>query len=61
MDKPADGARTSIYLASSPQLEGVTGKYFGLKGEEKPSEKYYSPENEKIVWDYCVKITEAYL
>jgi NAD(P)-dependent dehydrogenase (short-subunit alcohol dehydrogenase family) len=26
--KPAQGALTSIYLASSPELEGVTGKYF---------------------------------
>lgn len=26
--KPAEGAQTSIYLASSPDVEGVTGKYF---------------------------------
>lgn len=26
--KPAQGAQTSIYLASSPDVEGVTGKYF---------------------------------
>jgi NAD(P)-dependent dehydrogenase (short-subunit alcohol dehydrogenase family) len=26
--KPAQGAQTSIYLASSPEVEGVTGKYF---------------------------------
>jgi NAD(P)-dependent dehydrogenase (short-subunit alcohol dehydrogenase family) len=25
---PAKGAETSIYLASSPNVEGVTGKYF---------------------------------
>jgi NAD(P)-dependent dehydrogenase (short-subunit alcohol dehydrogenase family) len=25
---PAQGARTSIYLSSSPEVEGVTGKYF---------------------------------
>jgi hypothetical protein len=55
------GASSSIYAAISPELEGVTGKYFGLKGEEKPSNKYYSPENEQIVWDYCKKVTDAYL
>lgn len=32
--KPAEGALTSIYLASSPEVEGVTGKYFD---ESKPS------------------------
>jgi NAD(P)-dependent dehydrogenase (short-subunit alcohol dehydrogenase family) len=26
--KPDQGAQTSIYLASSPQVEGLTGKYF---------------------------------
>jgi NAD(P)-dependent dehydrogenase (short-subunit alcohol dehydrogenase family) len=26
--KPEDGAATSIYLATSPEVEGVTGKYF---------------------------------
>jgi NAD(P)-dependent dehydrogenase (short-subunit alcohol dehydrogenase family) len=25
---PEDGAKTTIYLASSPEVEGVTGKYF---------------------------------
>jgi retinol dehydrogenase-14 len=25
---PEEGARTSLYLASSPKVEGVTGKYF---------------------------------
>jgi retinol dehydrogenase-14 len=25
---PEQGARTSIYLASSPEVEGVTGRYF---------------------------------
>jgi len=61
MKTPAKGAASSIYTAISPELEGVTGKYFGLKGEEKPKDKYYSPENEQKVWDYCKKITEDYL
>lgn len=30
---PEKGARTSIYLASAPELEGVTGRYFA-KGKE---------------------------
>jgi NAD(P)-dependent dehydrogenase (short-subunit alcohol dehydrogenase family) len=56
----AKGAKSSIEAAVSPKLEGVTGKYFGPKGEEKPSEKYYSVENEQIVWNYCLKVTEDY-
>ncbi len=60
MTTAAIGAISSINAASSPEMEDTTGKYFGEKGEEKPSEKYYSIENEQIVWDYCMKITEAY-
>jgi NAD(P)-dependent dehydrogenase (short-subunit alcohol dehydrogenase family) len=51
----------SVKTATSAELEGVTGKYFGPKGEEKPSDKYYSPENEQTVWDYCKQITKDYL
>jgi len=57
----AKGASSSIRAATSPELEGVTGKYYSPKGEDKVNEKYYSPENEKAVWDYCQKITEGYL
>ena len=28
MKTPAQGAATSIYLASSPEVEGITGRYF---------------------------------
>lgn len=55
------GAGSSIRAATSPELEGVTGKYFGLKGEEKPSGKHYSPENEQRVWDYSMNAIKPYL
>ena len=61
MKTTAQGATSSIYAATSPELEGVTGKYYGLKGEEKPSEKYYSPQNEQIVWDYSMNVIKPYL
>jgi NAD(P)-dependent dehydrogenase (short-subunit alcohol dehydrogenase family) len=57
----AKGASSSIKAAAAPEVEGVTGKYFGPKGEEKPGDKYYSPENEQIVWDYCKKVTDKYI
>ncbi|NDV64914.1 SDR family NAD(P)-dependent oxidoreductase [Bacteroides sp. 224] len=56
----AKGAKSSIEAGVSPKLEGVTGKYFGPKGEEKVSDKYYSTQNEQIIWDYCLKVTEDY-
>jgi hypothetical protein len=38
MKTPAQGAATSIYLASSPEVAGVTGQYFA-GGKPKPSNK----------------------
>jgi NAD(P)-dependent dehydrogenase (short-subunit alcohol dehydrogenase family) len=35
---PAQGAACSLYVATSPELEGVTGKYFE-KSKEKPAAK----------------------
>jgi len=59
--KPKQGAETAIYLATSKDVENVTGKYFSDKKVTKPSEKFYTPENEKIIWDYCMQITKPYL
>ena len=50
-----------IKTSTSDEFEGITGKYFGPKGEEKPSQKYYTVENEQKVWDYCIKSTAKYL
>lgn len=62
MDKPASGARTIIYLATSPEVENVTGEFFNNKCKlEKPDDRYYSVENEQLVWDFCSKITQPYI
>jgi NAD(P)-dependent dehydrogenase (short-subunit alcohol dehydrogenase family) len=61
MNSMAKAITPSIKTAIAEELEGVTGKYFGPKGEEKPNNKYYSPENETIVWEYCKKVTEDYI
>ena len=34
---PEKGARTSVYLCSSPEVEGVTGRYFAKCREKTPS------------------------
>jgi hypothetical protein len=37
MISPERGARTSVYLASSPEVEGVTGRYFDKCAPRAPS------------------------
>ena len=38
MQRPARGAETPVYLASSPEADGVTGRYFA-KGKPQASAK----------------------
>lgn len=55
------GAKPTFFAATANEMKGKNDQYIGPKGYEKVSEKYYSEENEKIVWDYCMKITEPYM
>ena len=46
---PEQGARTSIYLASSPEVEGVTGKYFSKSRPVRSNGlSYCQPAQEKL-------------
>ncbi|MFX1296687.1 MAG: SDR family oxidoreductase [Promethearchaeota archaeon] len=54
---PKKGAQTSIYLATSPEVEGITGKYFASKREEKSSNATYNEEVAKRLWQISVELT----
>lgn len=59
---PEQGAETSIYLATSDEVKNITGQYYGTKKKlAKVDNKYYSAENERLVWEYCKQITKPYL
>ncbi len=45
-----DGAKTQIWLASSPDVEGVTGKYFDKCAERLPSSEAQVPEAPARLW-----------
>lgn len=45
-----EGAETSVYLASSPEVEGVSGKYFENKAEKRSSEESYDEEKARALW-----------
>ena len=44
------GAETSVYVASSPELEGVTGKYFAKSQEQPSSDLSYDEEVQTRLW-----------
>jgi len=54
---PEQGAQTGIYLATSPQVEGVTGKYF-VKCKAVPSSPAsYDMATASRLWDVSEKYT----
>ena len=57
MKKPKKGAKTSIYLASSSEVEGVSGKYFKKRKEVESMKAVYDEEIEKRLWDVSIALT----
>ena len=52
-----EGARCSIYLASSPEVQGVSGKYFNFNLKEtRSSEESYDQDIAKRLWDVSEKL-----
>jgi NAD(P)-dependent dehydrogenase (short-subunit alcohol dehydrogenase family) len=54
---PERGARTSIYLASSLEAEGVSGRYFARRREEKSSESSYDRNAARQLWEVSEELT----
>lgn len=54
---PEDGAQTSIYLASSPAVEGVTGKYFVEKRPVESSKASSDAESARRLWEISEHMT----
>lgn len=47
---PHEGAQTSIYLASSSEVDGVTGKYFYRCRQKNSSKASYDVEKQRQLW-----------
>lgn len=54
---PEKGAETLIYLASSPEVEGVTGKYFVDNKESSVSSAARDPEQARRLWEISEELT----
>ena len=51
------GAATSIYLASAPQVEGISGKYFSDCRETRSSPASYDVAAARRLWDTSAQLT----
>ena len=57
LSSPSKGARTSIYLATSPEVTGISGKYFIRSKQRKSTEITYDTKIAEKIW----KMTENIL
>ncbi|UCC21331.1 MAG: SDR family oxidoreductase [Promethearchaeota archaeon] len=56
---PKRGAKTSIFLASSPDIDGTSGKYFKRRKEAKSVKISYDETVAKQLWDVSVSLTNV--
>jgi NAD(P)-dependent dehydrogenase (short-subunit alcohol dehydrogenase family) len=54
---PTKGAETLVYLASSPEVEGVSGRYFVRKSAARSSPDSYDPQAGRRLWDLSLKLS----
>lgn len=54
--KPEEGADTQVYLASSPEVEGVTGRYFRRREAIGTSQVSYDRDLQRGLWEASERI-----
>jgi NAD(P)-dependent dehydrogenase (short-subunit alcohol dehydrogenase family) len=57
---PEEGAKTSIYLASSPEIEGVTGKYFAKSIPVRSAPISYDETLQRQLWEASTKLVNLH-
>src|SRR6266568_7594405 len=56
---PQEGANTSIYLASSPEVEGVTGTYFVKSIPRRSAAISYDESLQRQLWEQSAKLVNV--
>jgi len=52
------GASTSIYLATSTEVDGISGKYYKNSKQKKSSRRSYDKEIAQRLWQHSMELTE---
>jgi hypothetical protein len=52
-----EGAETSVFLATSPDVEGVTGRYFARQREVSPAPQALDVNARKQLWEISEKLS----
>jgi NAD(P)-dependent dehydrogenase (short-subunit alcohol dehydrogenase family) len=54
---PEEGARTPIYLATSPEVSGVSGRFFRAQKEVRSSDVSYDRRTAERLWEVSEQLT----
>lgn len=57
MPKPEDGAKTSLYVATAPELANVTGQYFANSKLAKPAPASQDTAVAQQLWEVSARLT----
>jgi len=57
LKSPGRGADTLVYLASSPEVKSVTGKYYVNRKERRSNPRSYDPAIWKRLWEVSEELT----
>ena len=58
MATPEKGAETSVYVASSAELDGITGKYFANKRQRYSAKESYDESTADRLWQISSALTQ---
>jgi NAD(P)-dependent dehydrogenase (short-subunit alcohol dehydrogenase family) len=56
VDSLEEGVEATVRLAISPELDGVTGRYFDRQAEARADEQAYDPEARRRLWDLSAEL-----
>ncbi|MFL5839799.1 MAG: 3-oxoacyl-ACP reductase, partial [Thermoleophilaceae bacterium] len=59
VDSLEEGVDATVRLATSPELDGTTGRFFDRQQESRAQEQAYDPDARRRVWDLSVELTGA--
>lgn len=58
LKNPWEGCQTTLYVTLSPDLNGVTGRYFRNCRESRPNARVFNKQWQHILWDESKKLSK---
>jgi NAD(P)-dependent dehydrogenase (short-subunit alcohol dehydrogenase family) len=59
IDSLEEGVDATVRLATAPELEGVTGRFYDRQAEARADDQAYDPEARRRLWDLSLELTGA--